>query len=458
MNALDMVMQRQVPARPAGKTGDGVSPADDEAGKQAFSDILKGKNRAEENGSSDAVAESADASTPPTEAEVLEAALDPDSGQSEEMAALLAALMSSASYPDRAKVDPDAREAGEVDAELAEDDGGLLAEDIDVEVKAPVEADIIDQPADRGASGGAVATERLTNNGPGHAALALTQVAAAASGGRAGPGSQAALKDQSQSTAEGVFSEQKETLRALGLGEEASGNRSGSRRSGADEGLSGALRGNAAAIERDKDQAGPRFGDVDVIESRRFMPPQSMSANAQTLVSSLMDARDQVQAAHRAGPLGSAAALGLNQPGQMLHTLKLQLHPLSLGSVTAVLKLSGEQLSVDLQVETAEAYRQLNDDNQSILKSLRSQGFAVEHITIQHIAAPDRSGNQSAAQGFQGGNPAAANGGDAQSSASRENSGNGGNRQGANHNAGAQGGDQTPYSGSGSRRTDGVYL
>ncbi|KGF69140.1 hypothetical protein LL06_12485, partial [Hoeflea sp. BAL378] len=201
----------------------------------------------------------------------------------------------------------------------------------------------------------------------------------------------------------------------------------------------------------------PKAGQVEVIDSRRFMPAPSLTGNAQMLTRSLIEASDAALAAGRAAPAQAAAAAAA-QPasGQMLHTLKLQLNPVALGSVTAVLKLTGEDLSVSIQVETAEAYRQLKDDNQSILKAMRAQGYAVEQITVQHVTSPDRPAGQTPQQAFQGGFHGSGSG-DAQSSSGGRNDGNNSRQQGA-HQDGGQGREQNPYSGSGAGRTDGVYL
>jgi hypothetical protein len=140
----------------------------------------------------------------------------------------------------------------------------------------------------------------------------------------------------------------------------------------------------------------------------------------------------------------------------VLHTLKLQLNPASLGSVTAVLKLSGEELTVDIKVQTAEAYRQLSDDNQAILKALRAQGFGVEQISIQHVVGPDRSANQAQQQAGQQNSFQGPGSGDAQASG-REAGGQGGRNQFGSQHEG-QGHDQKPFSSPDARRSDGVYL
>jgi len=65
------------------------------------------------------------------------------------------------------------------------------------------------------------------------------------------------------------------------------------------------------------------------------------------------------------------------------HTLKIQLNPAELGMVTANMRFSGEQLTVEIQVENGDAYRRLSADSETIVKSLRAIGLDVDRVTIQ---------------------------------------------------------------------------
>ena len=64
------------------------------------------------------------------------------------------------------------------------------------------------------------------------------------------------------------------------------------------------------------------------------------------------------------------------------HVLKIELHPAELGAVAASLRLSGEQLSVELKPETVEAYRRLSADADSIAQSLKRLGLAVDSVSV----------------------------------------------------------------------------
>ena len=85
--------------------------------------------------------------------------------------------------------------------------------------------------------------------------------------------------------------------------------------------------------------------------------------------------------------------------GKVVNTLKIQMTPVDLGTVTATMRLSGDALNVDLRVSTGAAYRQLKEDHDHIIEALRSQGYAVDNITISMAPAeqPD-AGSQPNAQ------------------------------------------------------------
>jgi chemotaxis protein MotD len=70
-----------------------------------------------------------------------------------------------------------------------------------------------------------------------------------------------------------------------------------------------------------------------------------------------------------------------------MRSLKIELHPAELGAVTANLKVAGDQLSVELQVDNDDAYRVLSADSDAIVQSLRSLGYDIDHISIQQPQA-----------------------------------------------------------------------
>ncbi|WP_315925450.1 flagellar hook-length control protein FliK [Mesorhizobium sp. SP-1A] len=64
------------------------------------------------------------------------------------------------------------------------------------------------------------------------------------------------------------------------------------------------------------------------------------------------------------------------------HTLKIELHPAELGTVTANLRMAGEQLTIEIRPETHEAYRKLTSDSETIVKSLRALGFEIDKVAV----------------------------------------------------------------------------
>ena len=491
MSALDLVMQRQVPARASTGLGDSVA-AETKGGARnaAFSAILSGEQRSAvgNRGRLD----SNDGSDPEPDAEAIDSedyAADSQSlfasSGSDEMLTLLSGLMSSAAFGEEpaklvsAETLPDATMAAE--SGIDEAASGVLAATQMMKPAAPAvtgaeaeEPDVkqgpqgqaepdtveVGQPKSKPRANTASPAVALTAAAAAPALTAATAAPALTIG--AGQGGQPSAKTSSSDTApdkQKKTAVSPEVLGALGLSRDASpagtaeGRTSETKTSG-DEGLSGASGRKSASVDRQPDeQIETKPRTVEVVESRRFMPATQVSGNAQLLTSTLIDASNAAVAAQRAAPAGAAAAAALAPTGQTLHTLKLQLNPLSLGNVTAILKLSGEELSVQIKVETAEAYRQLSDDSQSILKSLRGQGYGVEQITIQHVPTSDRAANQSAPTGYQGSFQGSESG-DAQSSGQDGSR----NRTGQQNPQGRDGHDHNSNVGSGTGRTDGVYL
>lgn len=133
--------------------------------------------------------------------------------------------------------------------------------------------------------------------------------------------------------------------------------------------------------------------DVTVIEQRRFLAP-SEQGNIQSVIQS-MSGDPEWQVAMRPGSeLANAAAQAGS--GKVVNTLKIQMHPIELGLVTATMRLQGEELTVELKVHTGVAYKQLRDDQSQIIESLKAQGFNVDQVSV--VFAPDRSDQASGQQ------------------------------------------------------------
>jgi chemotaxis protein MotD len=132
----------------------------------------------------------------------------------------------------------------------------------------------------------------------------------------------------------------------------------------------------------------------------------------------------------------AAAAIAAGTPPGSLpaQSLSIQLRPVELGAVTANLKYAGSGLTIDIQVETAEAHRRLSNDSTDIVKSLQSLGFQVDKVTVRQASAQPQSQGQPQGQtqgqamGRDGSAAGFAGQGGAQSSMSGQ-SGAGGHRQ-----------------------------
>lgn len=117
--------------------------------------------------------------------------------------------------------------------------------------------------------------------------------------------------------------------------------------------------------------------NVRIVESYSLpAPAQTPAATVSNAIAAAPDwlsvarsviAQPAITSSSRAGPLKS---------------LTIQLHPAELGVVTAKMRLAGEQISIELQVEKPEAYEKLTADRDSIVKAVRALGLEVDKITI----------------------------------------------------------------------------
>ncbi|QKK25031.1 flagellar hook-length control protein FliK [Rhizobium hidalgonense] len=163
-------------------------------------------------------------------------------------------------------------------------------------------------------------------------------------------------------------------------------------------------RGVSMDVHLGTDQAGPKDGakkadveNVSVLESRRYIGLMQNS-NSAAVTAALSGDSEWARAMEPSSALSNAAEF--TSTGKVVNTLKIQMNPLDLGMVTATMRLSGDALNVDLKVETGAAYRQMKEDHGKILEALRSQGYAVDNVTIS-MAPVERSdaGNQAGSQG-----------------------------------------------------------
>lgn len=144
----------------------------------------------------------------------------------------------------------------------------------------------------------------------------------------------------------------------------------------------------------------PDVNNVVVVEQRRFLAPAA--DNAQSIAANIAGDSEWARALQPDQALANAASQAGN--GKVVNTLKIQLHPIELGLVTATLRLVGDELSVELKVDTGIAYRSLKEDQARIVEALKAHGFAVDQVNLSFGA--DRSDAQTSnsqngqAQGF----------------------------------------------------------
>jgi chemotaxis protein MotD len=197
---------------------------------------------------------------------------------------------------------------------------------------------------------------------------------------------------------------------------------------------------------------------VTVLDSRRYLGLADGSNSA--LVANTLSGNKDWSSAMKAGSTAATTAVASNT-SKVVNTLKIQMNPEKLGTVTATMRLSGETLSVDLKVQSAEAYRQLSNDQGPMVDSLRAQGYKVDNITVTYApqATTDSGQQQNSQAGFQGQQQSGASqgqGGEAQSR--RQNSGQRTGDQDGNWGTQNVGSDDSVAGNAQRTRSSGVYL
>ncbi|MDW9365009.1 flagellar hook-length control protein FliK [Sinorhizobium meliloti] len=163
--------------------------------------------------------------------------------------------------------------------------------------------------------------------------------------------------------------------------------------------------GERAVVENSRSSVKPGVETVTVLEARRYLG-LAVNENATSVTTAIAGDSGWAEALQSSAATTKPEAW--SQAGKTLSTLKIQMHPVDLGMVTATLRLKDDELQVDLKVETGEAFRQLRDDQSEMVKALRAQGFAVDQVNIVFNGGGDSAsggGGQSQAQaqlGYEG--------------------------------------------------------
>ncbi|MDK1378015.1 MULTISPECIES: flagellar hook-length control protein FliK [unclassified Sinorhizobium] len=153
--------------------------------------------------------------------------------------------------------------------------------------------------------------------------------------------------------------------------------------------------GEKAVVDNAKPATTAKAENVTVLEARRYLG-LAMNPNAASVTGAIAGDSGWAQLMQSSTALAQADAS--SQVGKTLNTLKIQMHPIELGTVTATLRLKDDELQVDLKVESGEAFRQLRDDQGEMVKALRAQGFAVDQVNIVFNAGGDASSGGNAQQ------------------------------------------------------------
>ncbi|MGI6851715.1 flagellar hook-length control protein FliK [Mesorhizobium sp. 1B3] len=155
----------------------------------------------------------------------------------------------------------------------------------------------------------------------------------------------------------------------------------------------GTLMADAVSRARESRDVGDRRADLRPAADQKAQPAplaQGPLATGAPVVEALALNPPPAATIHRV----AAANAHVGQAAPSVQTLKIQLQPVELGVVTANLRIAGEQLSVEIEVESVEAYNRLSGETDAIARALRSHGIAVEEVVIQapqiHAVAPAR--------------------------------------------------------------------
>lgn len=151
--------------------------------------------------------------------------------------------------------------------------------------------------------------------------------------------------------------------------------------------------GERATVDAARSSA--KAENVTVLEARRYLGI-SMNTNSTNVTNAITGDAGFAQSLQPSAALDQPGAWA--QAGKTLNTLKIQMHPIELGLVTATLRLKDDELQVELKVENGEAFRQLRDDQSEMVKALRAQGFAVDQINVVFNSGSDASTGGSSQQ------------------------------------------------------------
>ncbi len=107
--------------------------------------------------------------------------------------------------------------------------------------------------------------------------------------------------------------------------------------------------------------------------------PAQSGETVSALAKSIAADRTMSEFARTAAPPSDTPGVNRQAP---VRDLTIQLQPVSLGTVNARLRTQGEQLTVEIRVDNAEAFQRLSAERDALTTSLRGLGFKVDEVSI----------------------------------------------------------------------------
>jgi chemotaxis protein MotD len=158
-------------------------------------------------------------------------------------------------------------------------------------------------------------------------------------------------------------------------------------------------------------QAAERFAERRGQDAPRQSPTPISSVSVQTVPAPSLEpqtpSRIVIAALNESAPEMArpvaATVMQQQQAVEPMRILRIQLHPLELGMVTAKLSLQGGTMAVELQAETREAAARLAADSQDIVRSLRGLGIEVDRVTVTQSTASSEQQNEQQTGNFERG-------------------------------------------------------
>ncbi len=147
------------------------------------------------------------------------------------------------------------------------------------------------------------------------------------------------------------------------------------------EGLGNMERAIGETFEKQTDVVKQAAGDAKADETTT-LPAATLHRMAGSVASEARSmAAEAGTQAHRADNLFQQTSVKAST--SVLRVLNLQLHPAELGLVTIKMKLSGDSLEMELQVENEETARMLQNDTEKLSSLLKGSGYRPDVINIQ---------------------------------------------------------------------------